>query len=223
MQQSRIVFDTREQSASLLQTHKVLRNTYFLLALTLTFSAVVAYISMSLGLPRPGIIVTLVGFYGLLFLTNSLANSGAGIIATFAFTGFLGYTIGPILNMYIGAGLSDLVVLALGATAAVFFACSAYVLTTKKDMSFLSGMMFTLFIVLLVGMIANIFLQIPALQVAMSGLFVIFASAAILFETSNIIHGGETNYIRATVSLFVSIYNLFISLLNLLTLFSRDE
>ncbi len=223
MQQSRIVFDTREQSASLLQTHKVLRNTYFLLALTLTFSAVVAYISMSLGLPRPGIIVTLVGFYGLLFLTNSLANSGAGIIATFAFTGFLGYTVGPILNMYIGAGLGDLVVLALGATAAVFFACSAYVLTTKKDMSFLSGMMFTLFIVLLVGMIANIFLQIPALQVAMSGLFVIFASAAILFETSNIIHGGETNYIRATVSLFVSIYNLFISLLNLLTLFSRDE
>ncbi|MCI7353781.1 MAG: Bax inhibitor-1 family protein [[Actinobacillus] rossii] len=223
MQQSRIVFDTREQSTSLLQTHKVLRNTYFLLALTLTFSAVVAYISMSLGLPRPGIIVTLVGFYGLLFLTNSLANSGAGIIATFAFTGFLGYTVGPILNMYIGAGLSDLVVLALGATAAVFFACSAYVLTTKKDMSFLSGMMFTLFIVLLVGMIANIFLQIPALQVAMSGLFVIFASAAILFETSNIIHGGETNYIRATVSLFVSIYNLFISLLNLLTLFSRDE
>ena len=223
MQQSRIVFDTREQSASLLQTHKVLRNTYFLLALTLTFSAVVAYISMSLGLPRPGIIVTLVGFYGLLFLTNSLANSGAGIIATFAFTGFLGYTVGPILNMYIGAGLGDLVVLALGATAAVFFACSAYVLTTKKDMSFLSGMMFTLFIVLLVGMIANIFLQIPALQVAMSGLFVIFASAAILFETSNIIHGGETNYIRATVSLFVSIYNLFISLLNLLTIFSRDE
>lgn len=223
MQQSRIVFDTREQSTLLLQTHKVLRNTYFLLALTLTFSAVVAYISMSLGLPRPGIIVTLVGFYGLLFLTNSLANSGAGIIATFAFTGFLGYTVGPILNMYIGAGLGDLVVLALGATAAVFFACSAYVLTTKKDMSFLSGMMFTLFIVLLVGMIANIFLQIPALQVAMSGLFVIFASAAILFETSNIIHGGETNYIRATVSLFVSIYNLFISLLNLLTLFSRDE
>lgn len=223
MQQSRIVFDTREQSASLLQTHKVLRNTYFLLALTLTFSAVVAYISMSLGLPRPGIIVTLVGFYGLLFLTNSLANSGAGIIATFAFTGFLGYTVGPILNMYIGAGLSDVVVLALGATAAVFFSCSAYVLTTKKDMSFLSGMMFTLFIVLLVGMIANIFLQIPALQVAMSGLFVIFASAAILFETSNIIHGGETNYIRATVSLFVSIYNLFISLLNLLTIFSRDE
>lgn len=223
MQQSRIVFGGRDESTSLLQTHKVLRNTYFLLALTLTFSAVVAYISMSLGLPRPGIIVTLAGFYGLLFLTNSLANSGAGIIAAFAFTGFLGYTVGPILNMYVGAGLSDLVLLALGGTAAVFFACSAYVLTTQKDMSFLSGMMFTLFIVLLVGMIANIFLEMPALQVALSGLFVVFSSAAILFETSNIIHGGETNYIRATVSLFVSIYNLFISLLNLLTIFSRDE
>ena len=223
MQQSRIVFDSRDQASLLLSTHKVLRNTYFLLGLTLAFSALVAYISMSLNLPRPGILITLVGFYGLLFLTNSLANSGAGILAAFAFTGFLGYTLGPILNMYVGAGLSDLVVLALGGTAAVFFACSAYVLTTQKDMSFLAGMMFSLFIVLLIGMIANIFLNMPALHIAMSALFVVFSSAAILFETSNIIHGGETNYIRATVSLFVSLYNLFISLLNLLTIFSRDE
>ncbi|TDQ57188.1 modulator of FtsH protease [Mesocricetibacter intestinalis] len=223
MPQSRLVIDSREQSTSLLSTHKVLRNTYFLLSLTLAFSAFVAYISMSLGLPHPGIIVTLVGFYGLLFLTNSLANSGAGIIATFAFTGFLGYTLGPILNLYIGAGLGDLVVLALGGTAAVFFACSAYVLTTGKDMSFLSGMLFSLFIVLLIGMVASIFLQIPALHLAISGLFVIFSSAAILYETSNIIHGGETNYIRATISLFVSIYNLFISLLNILSILRGDD
>ncbi|MDG2940635.1 Bax inhibitor-1 family protein [Bisgaard Taxon 10/6] len=223
MQQSRIVFDSRDQASLLLSTHKVLRNTYFLLGLTLAFSALVAYISMSLNLPSPGILITLIGFYGLLFLTHSLANSGAGILAAFAFTGFLGYTLGPILNMYVGAGLSDLVVLALGGTAAVFFACSAYVLTTQKDMSFLAGMMFSLFIVLLIGMIANIFLNMPALHIAMSALFVVFSSAAILFETSNIIHGGETNYIRATVSLFVSLYNLFISLLNLLTIFSRDE
>lgn len=223
MQQSRIVFDSREQSNSLLQTHKVLRNTYFLLALTLAFAAVVAYISMSLNLPRPGIVVMLVGFYGLLFLTNSLANSGAGILAVFAFTGFLGYTIGPILNAYVGAGLSDAIVLAFGGTAAVFFACSAYVLTTKKDMSFLSGMLFALFIVLIIAMIANIFLEMPGVQVAISALFVIFSAAGILFETSNIIHGGETNYIRATVSLFVSIYNLFISLLNLLGLFRSDD
>ncbi|WP_439256612.1 Bax inhibitor-1 family protein [Lonepinella sp. BR2271] len=222
-QQSRIVLGGREQSESLLQTHKVLRNTYFLLSLTLAFSAIVAYISMSLNLPRPGIIVMLVGFYGLLFLTNALANSAAGIFAVFAFTGFLGYTIGPILNAYVGAGLSDAIVLALGGTAATFFACSAYVLTTKKDMSFLSGMMFALFIVLLIGMVANIFLNMPALHVAMSALFVLFSAGGILFETSNIIHGGETNYIRATVSLFVSIYNLFISLLNLLGIFRGDD
>ncbi|QIM68260.1 Bax inhibitor-1 family protein [Basfia succiniciproducens] len=223
MADSRIVLDAREQSTSLLSTHKVLRNTYFLLGMTLAFSAFVAYISMSLGLPHPGIIVTLVGFYGLLFLTNSLANSGWGILSAFAFTGFLGYTLGPILNVYIGAGLSETVVLALSGTAAVFFACSAYVLTTRKDMSFLSGMIFSLFIVLLLGMVASIFFQTPALHLAISGLFVIFSSAAILFETSNIIHGGETNYIRATVSLFVSIYNLFLSLLQLLGIFGGDD
>ena len=222
MQPSRIIVNTRDESVSLLKTHKVLRNTYFLLALTLAFSAVMAYVSMTLNLPRPGIILMLGGFYGLLFLTHSLANSGLGIVAAFAFTGFLGYTVGPILNLYISAGLSDLVVLALSGTAAVFFACSAYVLLTQKDMSFLSGMLFTLFIVLIIGTIAGLFLEIPALYVAISGLFIIFSSMAILYETSNIIHGGETNYIRATVSLFVSIYNLFISLLNLLS-FLRDE
>ena len=220
--QSRIIIDTREESASLLKTHKVLRNTYFLLALTLAFSACVAYVSMSLNLPRPGLILMLAGFYGLLFLTHTLANSALGILAAFAFTGFLGYTVGPLLNVYIGAGLGDLVVLALGGTAAVFFACSAYVLTTQKDMSFLSGMLFSLFIVLVIGTIASFFFNFAGLHVALSGLFVIFSSAAILYETSNIIQGGETNYIRATVSLFVSIYNLFISLLNLLSIF-RDE
>ncbi|MDU8924474.1 Bax inhibitor-1 family protein [Pasteurellaceae bacterium LIM206] len=222
MSQSRLVIDARAQSDSLLSTHKVLRNTYFLLALNLAFAAVVAFITMSLGLPHPGIIVTLIGFYGLLFLTNSLANSGWGILSTFAFTGFLGYTLGPILNVYVGAGLGDAVVLALAGTAAVFFACSAYVLTTRKDMSFLSGMLFSLFIVLLLGMVASIFFHSTALQLAISGLFVIFSSAAILFETSNIVHGGETNYIRATISLFVSIYNLFLSLLQLLGIFNDD-
>ena len=219
--QPRIIVNTQEES--LLSTHKVLRNTYFLLALSLAFSAVVAYVSMSMGLPRPGIIVTLVGFYGLLFLTNSLANSGFGILAVFAFTGFLGYTLGPIINAYVGAGLGEIVSLALAGTAAVFFSCSAYVLTTRKDMSFLSGTIFALFIVLLLGMVASIFFNVPSLNLAISGLFVVFSTLAILYETSNIVHGGETNYIRATVSLFVSIYNLFISLLNLLSFFSSSR
>ena len=219
--QSRIVVNSQEES--LLSTHKVLRNTYFLLGLTMAFSAVVAYISMSLNLPYPNLIVLLVGFYGLLFVTNRLANSAWGILAAFAFTGFMGYTIGPILNMDVARGMEDLIMLAFAGTAIVFFACSAYVLTTKKDMSFLSTAIFSLFIVLLLGIVASFFFQIPALAVGISALFVVFSTMTILYETSNIIHGGETNYIRATVSIYVSIYNLFISLLRLLSIFSSDD
>lgn len=219
--QSRIVVNSQEES--LLSTHKVLRNTYFLLGLTMAFSAVVAYISMSLNLPYPNLIVLLVGFYGLLFVTNRLANSAWGILAAFAFTGFMGYTIGPILNMYVARGMEDLIMLAFAGSAIVFFACSAYVLTTKKDMSFLSTAIFSLFIVLLLGIVASFFFQIPALAVGISALFVVFSTMTILYETSNIIYGGETNYIRATVSIYVSIYNLFISLLRLLSIFSSDD
>ena len=219
--QSRIIVNSQEES--LLSTHKVLRNTYFLLGLTMAFSAVVAYISMSLNLPYPNLIVLLVGFYGLLFVTNRLANSAWGILAAFAFTGFMGYTIGPILNMYVARGMEDLIMLAFAGSAIVFFACSAYVLTTKKDMSFLSTAIFSLFIVLLLGIVASFFFQIPALAVGISALFVVFSTMTILYETSNIIHGGETNYIRATVSIYVSIYNLFISLLRLLSIFSSDD
>ena len=211
------------QSESLLSTHKVLRNTYLLLSMTLVFSSVIAFVAMSMNAPALPWWGVLAGFYGLLFLTNATANSGAGILIVFALTGFLGYTLGPILNRYLGAGLGDAVALALGATALVFFACSAYVLTTKKDMSFLSGMMMALFVVLLVGVIANIFLHIPALSLALSGLFVIFSSGAILLTTSNIIHNGETNYIRATVDLYVSLYNLFVSFLQIFGVLSSDD
>ncbi|HHW7567528.1 TPA: Bax inhibitor-1 family protein [Mannheimia haemolytica] len=210
-------------SESLISTHKVLRNTYMLLAMTLTFSAVVAFVAMQMNAPAMPWWGLLVGFYGLLFLTNATSNSSAGILSVFALTGFLGYTLGPILNRYIGAGLGDIVALAFGATALVFFACSAYVLTTKKDMSFISGMMVALFVVLLVGIIANIFLAIPALSLALSSLFVIFSSGAILLATSNIIHGGETNYIRATVDLYVSIYNLFVSFLQIFGVLGSDD
>ncbi|MFA9499849.1 Bax inhibitor-1 family protein [Mannheimia sp. E30BD] len=208
---------------SLISIHKVLRNTYMLLAMTLTFSAVVAFVAMQMNAPAMPWWGLLIGFYGLLFLTNATSNSSAGILSVFALTGFLGYTLGPILNRYIGAGLGDIVALAFGATALVFFACSAYVLTTKKDMSFLSGMMMALFVVLLVGIIANIFLSIPALALALSSLFVIFSSGAILLATSNIIHGGETNYIRATVDLYVSIYNLFVSFLQIFGVLGTDD
>ncbi|KAE9539051.1 Bax inhibitor-1 family protein [Ursidibacter maritimus] len=219
--QERLV--TSARSESLVSTHKVLRNTYFLLALTLAFSSVVAVAAMVLNLPRLPWWGMLVGFYGLLFLTHATANSAAGIASVFALTGFLGYSLGPILNAYLSNGLGDVVALAFGATALVFFACSAYVLTTKKDMSFLSGMMIALFVVLLVGVVANIFLEIPALNLAISALFIVFSSGAILLATSNIIHGGETNYIRATVDLYVSLYNLFVSFLNIFGVLGNDD
>lgn len=210
----RIVTHTRQ--SSLLATHKVLRNTYFLLGLTLAFSAVTATLSTVFALPAPGLIIMLAGFYGLMFLTYRLADSPTGILAAFAFTGFLGYCLGPMLNTLLSAGMGDVIGLALGGTALVFFCCSAYVLTTRKDMSFLGGIMMAGFVVLLVAVLANLFLQIPALHLAISVMFVLFSSGAILWETSNIIHGGETNYIRATVSLYVSIYNIFVSLLSIL-------
>jgi len=214
----RIVASSSSRAGALLSTHRVLRNTYFLLALTLGVSAITATASTLLRLPSPGMLLTLVGFYGLMFLTYRTADRPVGILAAFALTGFMGYTLGPLLSSLLSVGAGDIIMLALGGTALVFFCCSAYVLTTRKDMSFLSGMMMAGFVVLLVAVIANLFLQIPGLSLAISCLFILFSAGAILWETSNIIHGGETNYIRATVSLYVSLYNVFVSLLSILGL-----
>ena len=216
------IISARSQSHSS-ASHQVLRNTYFLLGLTLAFSALTATASIMFNLPAPGFILMLVGFYGLMFLTHRLADRPIGILAAFAFTGFLGYCLGPILSRYLNAGMSETIAFALAGTALVFFCCSAYVLTTRRDMSFLNGVLITGFVVLLVAMVANFFLQLPALHMTISVLFILFSSAAILWETSNIIQGGETNYIRATVSLYVSIYNIFLSLLSLLGFASRND
>jgi|TARA_B100001059_G_scaffold167300_1_gene166981 modulator of FtsH protease len=205
------------------EVSKLFRNTYSLLALTLAFSAVVAFVSMSLNLPYPGIIITLVGFYGLLFLTTKLRNSGWGLVSTFAFTGFLGYTLGPILNAYLSLpNGGQLVAMALGMTALVFFGLSAYAILSRKDFSFLSGFIMAGCIVLMCAVVASFFIQMSGLQLAISAGFVLFSSAVILYQTSAIIHGGEDNYIMATITLFVSIYNLFLSLLQLLGIFSDD-
>lgn len=212
---------SRTQSG-VLATNKVLRNTYMLLGLTLVVASLSAGVSAMLALPRPGLIITLVGFYGLMYLTERNRNSGLGLLFIFAFTAFTGYTIGPIINYYLStASGTETVMLALGGTALTFLSLSAYVLTTKKDMSFLGGMMMAGFVVLLVGIVANIFLALPALSLALSALFILFSSGAILMQTSAIIHGGEQNYISATMTLYVSIFNIFLSLLQLLGL-SRD-
>ena len=202
----------------------VLRNTYGLLALTLAFSGLVAFASQQMRLPYPSVFVVLLGFYGLFFLTVKLRNSAWGLLSTFALTGFMGYTLGPILNLYLGmANGASVISSAFFMTALVFFGLSAYVLTTRKDMSFLSGFITAGFFVLLGAVLVSLFFQISGLQLAISAGFVLFSSAMILFQTSAIIHGGERNYIMATISLYVSIYNLFISLLQIFGIMGSDD
>jgi modulator of FtsH protease len=216
------MFSSTSTHDSALQANKVLRNTYALLSMTLLWSALVAGVSMAMELPRPGLIIMLVGFYGLLYLTEKNRNNSLGLVFTFLFTGFLGYTLGPILNMYLGAGMGDTIVTALGGTALTFMTASAYALTTKRDLSFISGMLMAGFVVILVGMVASIFIHMPMLHLAMSGLFVLFSTGSILLTTQQIVRGGETNYISATITLYVSIYNLFISLLSILGVMRDD-
>jgi modulator of FtsH protease len=216
---------TSRSEASILSTNKVLKNTYFLLSLTLLFSAATAGASMYFNLPHPGMIVTLIGFYGLLFLTSKLSNSAWGILAVFALTGFMGLTLGPIINMYLHAYTngSELVMTALGGTGVIFLGLSAYALTTRKDFSFMGGFLFIGILIAFVAGIGAAIFSIPALSLAVSSMFVLLMSALILYQTSSIIHGGETNYIRATVSLYVTIYNLFSSLLHLLGAFGGND
>lgn len=202
----------------------VLRNTYGLLAMTLAFSGVVAYVSQQMRLPYLSPLLILVGFYGLFFLTVKLRNSGWGLVSTFALTGFMGYTLGPILNLYLGmANGASIISSAFFMTALVFFGLSAYVLTTRRDMSFLAGFITAGFFVLLGATLVSLFFHISGLQLAISAGFVLFSSAAILFQTSAIIHGGERNYIMATISLYISIYNLFLSLLQIFGIMGRDD
>ncbi|KFX69079.1 membrane protein [Pseudomonas taeanensis MS-3] len=207
-----------------LEVSRVLRNTYGLLAITLAFSGLVAYLAQRANVPYPNFIVVLVGFYGLFFLTAKLRNSPWGLLSTLALTGFMGYTLGPILNRYMGmSNGAEVVSSAFTMTALVFCGLSAYVLTTRKDMSFLSGFITAGFFVLIGAMLAGFFFEISGLQLAISAGFVLFSSACILYQTSAIIHGGERNYIMATISLYVSIYNLFVSLLQIFGIMSGDD
>ncbi|ANQ84050.1 Bax inhibitor-1/YccA family protein [Azoarcus olearius] len=209
--------------ASTLSTNKVIRNTYMLLSMTLAFSALTAGVSLSLGLPHPGILITLVGYFGLLFLTTKFRNSGLGVLFVFALTGFMGYTLGPILSYYLALpNGSQVVMQAMGGTAAIFLGLSAYALTTRKDFSFMGGFLMVGILVAFLAGLGAVFFEMPGLSLAVSAMFVLLMSGLILFETSNIIHGGETNYVMATVSLYVSIYNLFTSLLHLLGFASND-
>jgi len=214
---------TANADSKILETNKVLRNTYALLSMTLLFSALTAGTAAALSLPHPGIIVTLVGYFGLLFLTTKFRNSSAGVLCVFALTGFMGYTLGPVINAYLAMNNGpQLVMTALGGTGVIFLALSAYALTSKKDFSFMGGFLTVGVLVAFVAGLGAMFFQTPVLSLAVSAMFVLLMSGLILYQTSDIIRGGETNYIMATVTLYVSIFNLFTSLLHLLG-FMNDE
>ncbi len=215
--QQRVNTVTRLRDESYIQTNSVIRNTYILLSLTLLFSAATAWFAMLTNAAPLGLFVFPI-YFGLLFLTQALKNSVWGIGAIFLFTGFMGYTLGPILNFAI-QGFNNgpqLVMASLGLTGLIFFSLSAYALTSRKDFSYLAGFLLVASTLGFMLSILGFFFHFPFLYLAVSGAFVLIASGMILFETSQIINGGERNYIMATISLYVSIYNLFVSLLQIL-------
>ena len=221
--QSNMSFQTASQSSAL-EINKVLKNTYMLLSMTLAFSAVTAGISMAMNLPHGAALIMMLIAFGLMFVVNKKADSASGIYWIFAFTGLMGASLGPMLSAYAAMpGGSVLIMQALGGTALIFFALSGYALTSKKDFSFLGGFLMVVLIVVLVASLANIFFQIPALSLAVSAAVIMIMSGLILFDTSRIINGGERNYIRATVSLYLNIYNIFVHLLHLLGVFGGDD
>jgi modulator of FtsH protease len=210
--------------ASVLQTNKVLRNTYMLLAMTLTFSAVCAGITSMMNIGAGVALGMNLTALVMIFFLNKASQSSMGILFVFAFTGLLGGSLGYTLNYYAGfQNGTELIMQAFGATALVFFGLSGYVLTTKKDFSFMGGFLLVGLIVAVVASLANIFFAIPALSLAVSAAIVLIMSGFILFDTSRIINGGETNYIRATVSMYLSLYNLFTAMLHLLGFFGGDD
>ena len=222
---NRIDMSAVRSEGSILSTNKLIKNTYMLLSMTLLFSAATAGLSIVFSIPHPGMILTLVGFFGLFFLTHKFANSSIGLLCVFALTGFMGLTIGPIISAYTSmfSNGSELVMTAMGGTGVIFLGLSGYALTTRKNFSFMGGfLMVGVLVAFLAGIGAAVF-SIPALSLAVSAMFVLLMSGMILYQTSDLVHGGETNYILATVGLYVTIYNLFLSLLHLLGIFAGED
>ncbi len=219
---NRSIATTRREGV--LSTNKLIRNTYLLLSMTLLFSALTAGVSVLLNLPPMGLLITLGGYFGLLFLTTRFSNSALGLVFIFALTGFMGLTLGPLINAYLGLpNGGQIVAMAMAGTAVIFLGLSAYAITTRKDFSFMGGFLMVGILVAFLAGLAAFFFSMPGLSLAVSAMFVLLMSGLILYQTSEIVNGGETNYILATITLFVSIYNLFTSLLQLLAAFSGDE
>jgi len=210
---------------SVLATNKLIRNTYILLSLTLAFSALTAGLSMMMAVSHGVSLICSIGAIGLLwFVLPRFANSAAGIGLVFVITGLLGFGLGPMLNYYAAMNNGgQLIATAFGGTAAIFLGLSGYALVSRKDFSFLGGFLVMGFVVVLVAMLANIFMQIPALSLALSAVVIFIMGGFILYDTSRMVNGGETNYILATIGLYIAILNIFTSLLHLLGAFGGDD
>ena len=217
MRQNSPVIERARDSGRSIEINKVLKNTYLLLSMTLLVSAIAAATTMAMQISQGTAMIMMLISFGLIFVVNRKADKASGIIWIFAFTGLMGASLGPMLNFYAAMpNGSSLIMQALGGTAFIFLSLSGYVLTSKKDFSFMGGFLFVGLLVAIAVMIANWFFQIPALSMALSAAIIVIMSGFILFDTSRIINGGETNYIRATVSLYLNIYNIFVHLLSLL-------
>ena len=203
------------RAPSAIEINKVLRSTYALLAMTLLWSAATASVSVVAGVPYLGVIPTLIGFFGLLFAVHKTADSGWGLVWTFALTGFLGMSLAPLLGGVLGlANGGTLVAQSLGITAVAFFGLSVYTVSTKRDFSFLRGFLVVGVIVILASMVASVFIEFTTLMhQVLAGICILFGAALILWETSAVVRGEETNYIRATVGIYVGLYNMFTSIL----------
>ncbi|AEJ00269.1 protein of unknown function UPF0005 [Nitrosomonas sp. Is79A3] len=214
-----------QRSSSAITTNKVLRNTYMLLSLTLLFSGLTAALSMFMNMPPMTYMISVIGGMVIaMFVLPRFANSTAGIGIVFLITGMLGFGLGPILSMY--ASLpngGNIITLSLGGTGVIFMGLSAYALATRKDFSFLGGFLMVGFLLVLLAALANIFLQIPAMSLMISAVVIMIMSGFILYDTSRIIHGGETNYVLATIGLYMTIFNIFISLLQILGIMGNDD
>ncbi|ALG69329.1 BAX inhibitor (BI)-1/YccA family protein [Beggiatoa leptomitoformis] len=212
------------QPLSTTEANKLIRNTYTLLSMTLLFSAITAGIALAMDMPPLHWVIVLVGYFGLFFTVSALRNSVWGILAVFALTGFMGMTLGPVVGMYMKAfgNGHELVMMAFGSTAVIFLGLSGYALTSRKDFSFLSGFVVTGVLIAFLAGIGALVFNLPGLHLAVSAMFVLLMSGMILWQTSDMVHGYETNYIMATVTLYISIYNLFVSLLNILGIFGDE-
>lgn len=213
------------QPLSTAEANKLIRNTYTLLSMTLFFTAITAGVAMAMEMPMLKWYYLLGGYFGLLFLTSWLKNSIWGLFSVFALTGFMGLTLGPILHFYLEAYLNglELIMMAFGSTATIFLGLSGYALASRKDFSFLGGFLFVGILVAFLAGIGAIVFELPGLSLAVSAMFVLLMSGLILYQTSDMVHGRETNYIMATVTLYVTIYNLFLSLLQLFAAFGGER